>query len=174
MQTEDLTALEALGIAIRSEIDAQEVYSDLADMCGDELLKNRFLSLFHEERRHQTLLEKKYKEMFPETDLVLPQSQLPTEVVESNNRKKMNIKDVLQLAINEEKRAREFYLDCAGTVKDLSGNRMFRFLADMEFSHQMMLTAELELIEKYPSYMEGPKNWEVETRLKADKIKSHD
>ena len=52
MQTEDLTALEALGIAIRSEIDAQEVYSDLVDMCGDELLKNRFLSLFHEEKRH--------------------------------------------------------------------------------------------------------------------------
>ena len=174
MLVEDLTALEALGIAIRSEIDAQEVYSDLAGMCGDELLKNRFLSLFHEERRHQTLLEKKYKEMFPETDLVLPQSQLPTEVVESGIRKKMNIKDVLQLAINEEKRVREFYLDCAGSVKDLSGNRMFRFLADMEFSHQMMLTAELELIEKYPSYMEGPKKWEAETRLKADKIKSHD
>jgi rubrerythrin len=174
MQTENLTALEALGIAIRSEIDAQEVYSDLVDMCGDELLKNRFLSLFHEERRHQTLLEAKYKEMFPETDLALPQSQLPAEVVKSNNRKKMQIKDVLRLAINEEKRAREFYLDCAVTAKDLSGNRMFRFLADMEFSHQMILVAELELIEKYPSYMEGPKKWEAETRLKADKIKSFD
>jgi rubrerythrin len=77
----------------------------------------------------------------------------------------------LQLAIDEEKRSREFYLDCAETVKDLSGKRMFRFLADMEFSHQSLLNAEYELLEKYPAYFEGQKPWEVESRLRTDKIK---
>jgi hypothetical protein len=48
---------------------------------------------------------------------------------------------------------------------------MFRFLADMKFSHQMLLNAELEMIEKYPSYYEGPGSWEAETRLKAPRIK---
>jgi len=37
MIAEDLTALEALGIAIRSEIDAQEIYQDLADLSQNDL-----------------------------------------------------------------------------------------------------------------------------------------
>ena len=174
MYEEDLTALEALGIAIRSEIDAQEVYQDLATMCEDDLLKDRFMSLYHEEKRHQTLLEKKFNEMFPDVDMALPPSQLPKEAIDSTSRKKLGIKDVLQIAIDEEKRSREFYLDCASTIKDLSGIRMFRFLADMEFSHQMMLSAEYEMVDKYPTYLDGPKSWEAETRLRTDKIKSHD
>ncbi|NPV12240.1 MAG: hypothetical protein HPY57_10660 [Ignavibacteria bacterium] len=62
-----------------------------------------------------------------------------------------SISDILRYAINLERKSREFYLDCAELVQDLSGKRMFRFLADMEFNHQMILTNELEMIEKYPS-----------------------
>ncbi len=174
MIAEDLTALEALGVAIRSEIDAQEVYKDLASMTDNDILKERFMNLYHEEKRHQMLLEKKYNEMFPDVELKLPPSHLPKEVKTSRARKKMEIKDVLQLAIDEERRSREYYLDCAETAKDLSGSRMFRFLADMEFSHQMMLTAELELIDKYPAYFEEDiKSWEAETGLKKEILKHH-
>ncbi|MBM4170435.1 MAG: hypothetical protein FJ214_01025 [Ignavibacteria bacterium] len=167
MIAEDLTALEALGIAIRSEMDAQDVYKDLAELCENEELKGRFLNMYQEERRHQVLLENMYREMFPNVDIKLPPSQLPKEVNNKSARKKLGIKDVLKHAIDEEKKAREFYLDCVSSVKDLSGQRMFRFLADMEFSHQMILNAELEMIEKYPLYFENPKGWEVESRLRA-------
>lgn len=170
MFDKEITSLEALGIAIRSEIDAQEVYKDLSDLCENELLKERFLNLHKEEKRHQLLLEKKYKEMFPEVELVLPNSQLPKAASSTPLRRKLGLKDVLQLAIEEEKKSREFYLDCLSTVSDLSGQRMFRFLADMEFSHQMILSAELEMIEKYPQYYGDLKSWDVETRLKAEKI----
>jgi rubrerythrin len=171
MVGEEITALEALGIAIRSEMDAQEVYKDLASMCEEELMRDKFLNMYHEERKHQALLEKMYKEMFPEVDLALPSSRLAKDVEDSRARRKHTIKEILQLAIIEEKKSREFYLDCAGTVTDLSGKRMFRFLADMEFSHQALLNAELELLEKYPAYFEGQKPWEVESRLRTDKIK---
>jgi rubrerythrin len=83
----------------------------------------------------------------------------------------MEIKDVLQLAVDEHKRSREFYLDCAASDIDLSGKRMFRFLADMKFSHQMMLSAELEMLEKYPAYMEEAKSWDPESRLTSEKMK---
>lgn len=171
MVEEGLTALEALGVAIRSEIDAQEVYKDLASMCEEELMRDKFMNMYHEERKHQVLLEKMYKDMFPEVDLVLPESSLPKEVLDSKARKKCDIKDILRLAIEEEKKSREFYLDCAETVTDLSGKRMFRFLADMEFSHQALLTAEFELLEKYPAYFEGQKPWEVESRLRTNQMK---
>ena len=171
MVAEDLTALEALGIAIRSEIDAQEIYKDLAGLTENHLLRDRFLNLYEEEKRHEILLEKMYKEMFPEVEPSLPSSQLPKEVLTSAARKKLNVNDVIKLAIDEEKRSKEFYLDCISNIKDLSGQRMLRFLADMEFSHQMILTAELEMIEKYPHYFLDQQNWEVETRLKSGKIK---
>lgn len=173
MIDKEITSLEALGIAIRSEIDAQEVYKDLAALCDDELLRDKFLNLYHEEKKHQTLLEKMYKEMFPEVDLVLPESKLPKTAADSRRRKKLGLKDVLLLAIDEEKKSREFYLDCAEIVSELSGKRMFRFLADMEFSHHALLNAELELLEKYPAYFEGQQPWEAEHRLRATKIKRH-
>lgn len=171
MIAENLTALEALALAIRIEMDAQELYQNLASMTENDLLKERFLNLYQEERRHQVLLEKKYREMFPNVDLQLPETQLPRGILDEKIAKSPGIKDVLQIAIDEVKKAKEFYLDCAETEGDLSGKRMFRFLADMKFSHQMILNAELEVIEKYPSYYEGQSTWEVEKGLKAQRMK---
>jgi len=174
MVGEEITALEALGIAIRDLVDAQEVYKDLAAMTENELHRDRFQNLYYEEKKHEQLLRKMYSEMFPEVELVLPPSRLPTMLIDSKERKSLDIKDILKSAINEHKISREFYLDCAETVIDLSGKRMFRFLADMKFSHMAMLEAELEMIEKYPRYFEGQKPWEVESRLRTEKIKRRD
>jgi len=171
MVEEEITSLEALGIAIRDLIDTQEVYLDLATMTENDLLRDRFKNLYNEEKQHQQLLEKMYKEMFPNVDLMLPQSRLPKEAKESKRRMKMETKDVIQLAIDGHKRSREFYLDCVASDIDLSGKRMFRFLADMKFSHQMMLSAELEMLEKYPAYLEEVKSWDPESRLTSEKMK---
>ena len=171
MTSDELTALEALGIAIRKEIDAQEVYKTLADFCKEEQLKDKFLNLYHEEKKSQKLLEKMYKDMFPDVELVLPESGLPKRVINNKSRKKTRIKDILQLAIDAEKNSREFYLNCAEKTTDLSGKRMFRVLAGMKFSHLAILNTESELLEKYPAYIEGQQPWEVESRLRTDKIK---
>ena len=168
---EDLTAIEALGIAIRAEIDAQLIYKELSDLCDDELLKERFLNLSKEERKHQLLFENKYKEMFPEVELVLPPTQLPHRAIDPDLKKKLNIKDVLLMAIDEEKRACEFYSNYANNVKDLSGQRMFKLISDMEYQHQMILEAEYEVLKKYPNYYGEVESWDVESRLKAEKIK---
>jgi len=165
----DITSLEALGIAIRDLIDTQELYQKLSQLSNNDVLKDRFMNLYYEEKKHTQLLKKKYKEMFPTVELILPESQIPKDVLNTKQIQKLSIKDLLQLAIDGHKRAREFYLDCAETVTDLSGKRMFRFLADMKFSHQMMLSAELEMLEKYPAYLENIKGWDVETRFKTEK-----
>lgn len=169
MLAEDITALEALGIAIRNEIDSQGIYQDLADLTQNELLKERFLNLVKEEKQHQILLEKKYNEMFPDVPLKIPESQMPKHLNSSIARRKLSIREILKIAIEEEKRARDFYLDCAEIVKDLSGKRIFRFLSDMEFSHQMILAAEYEMIDKYPQYFKDVEQWEVEDRLRKEK-----
>jgi rubrerythrin len=170
---EEITALEALGIAIREHMDMQKVYKNLADVAENDLIKDRIMNLYHEEMKHCMLLEKKYKEMFPDVNLDLPKSRLPDDFVEGKKNARKNIHDILQFAIKINKDSREFYLDLAESTSDLSGRRMFRFLADMKFSHQMMLTAELEVLEKYPTYFEQSFSWDAETRSKSGKIKHH-
>jgi len=162
MISPDLTALEALGIAIRSEIDAQELYKELADKCNNDLLKNRLLILHNEEKRHQTILENIHKQLFSEVELKIPPTETIKKKIFGEVKKPEKITDLLKYAIDLERKSKEFYLDCAELVQDLSGKRMFRFLADMEFNHQMMLTNELEMIEKYPTYFEQTIPFEVE------------
>jgi len=168
---EDITAIEALGIAIRTEIDSQLIYEELSELCKDDLLKERFLNLSKEERKHQLIFEKKYAEMFPDVELVLPLTQLPHKAIDPDLKKKLGIKDVILMAIDEEKRACEFYSNYAKNVKDLSGQRMFKLIADMEYQHQMILEAEYDIIKKYPNYYGDIEGWDVESRLKAEKIK---
>jgi rubrerythrin len=168
---EDITAIEALGIAIRTEIDSQLVYKELAELCDDELLKERFLNLSKEEKKHQLIFERKYSEMFPDVELVLPPTQLPHRAVDPELKKKCSIKDVILMAIEEEKRACEFYGNFAKNVKDLSGQRMFKLISDMEYQHQMILEAEYEIFKKYPNYYGEVEGWDAESRLKAEKIK---
>ena len=170
----DLTSLEVFGVAIREEKDMQQLFNKLADMCENDVLKERFINMFHEAVRNQTLLEKEYAELFPDVELALPPSKISSTLIGEKTPLKLKIQDVLQLAVNLHKKAREFYLDMAESVTDLSGKRILRYLADMKFSHQMMLTAELEMIEKYPSYYNNEESWDAESRLKAEKIKHHE
>jgi rubrerythrin len=159
-----------LGMAIRCEMDAEQLYQDLAAKTENELMKERFLNLSQAQKKHRLLLEQKYREMFPDVELKLPPCELPLNISESRIQN-LTLRDVLKIAIEQEKRAREFFLDCAETVTDLSGKRMFRFLADMKFSYYNILNTELEVIEKYPAYYEEQGSWEVETRLKTERMK---
>jgi len=168
---ENITALEALGIAIRSEIDAQNVFKDLAELCENDLLKERLLNMAKEEKKHQIIFERMYKSMFPEVDLVLPVSMLSPKAIDTKHRRKLGIKDVLLLAIEEEKRTFEYYDNFSKKVKDISGQRMFKFIADMEYKHQMVLEAELDIIKKYPNYAGDIDSWDAESRLKTERIK---
>lgn len=158
----ELTALEALGIAIRSEIDAQELYKELADKCNNELLKEKLLILHKEEKKHQTILENLHTQLFSEVELKIPPTETIKKKVFGEAKKPEKITDILKYAIDLERKSKEFYLDCAELVQDLSGKRMFRYLADMEFNHQMILTNELEMLEKYPAYFDQVIPFEVE------------
>lgn len=162
MISPELTALEALEISIRTEIDSQELYHEIANQCKNEFLKERFINLMNEEKKHQSILIKMHRELFSEVELKIPPSQISRDEILAKLYKPESVADVIKFAIEKEKKSREFYLDAAELVQDLSGKRMFRYLADMEFTHQMILNAELEMIEKYPAYFNHPIDYEIE------------
>lgn len=168
------TALEALGIAIRIELDARQLYGNLAGLCDMPRLQDRLFNFSKTAYQQQRLLEKAYQEMFPEADLQLPPSQLPVEVADREKCQQQTLAAALRIGLEVEKRSREFYLQQAGATGDPSGQRMFSMLAKIKFSQLMILSEELETIEEYPAYHEGHQSWDAESSLKKSKIKPRD
>lgn len=168
MSDKHLTSLEALGIAIRSEIDAQNLYEELGQRIASPAVAGRFKQLLNEEKQHQKILEEMHGRYFPGTQVKLPPSVLPVNFSTKGKRVNRSVVDVLELAVEEERKSREFYLDAAEQTPELSGKRMFRFLADMEFSHQMRLQAEIELCKRYPAYFCGGREpWKPEQTMRS-------
>ncbi|EQB62474.1 MAG: Rubrerythrin [candidate division Zixibacteria bacterium RBG-1] len=167
MKSKHLTSLEALGIAIRSEMDAQDLYEELGQMTASATVAGRFKQLLKEEKQHQKILEDMYNRLFPQVKLKLPPSVLPVIFSTKGKIANKSLAEVLQLAIDEERKSRDFYLDAAEQTPELSGKKMFRFLADMEYSHQMRLQAESELCHRYPNYFScGEEPWKPEQRMR--------
>ena len=68
--------------------------------------------------------------------------------------------------------SRDFYLRAARETEDLSGQAMFRFLADMGFRHWMDLGQERDLLARYPNYgRPGPEPWRAEVSLTSGERK---
>lgn len=165
-ESESLTALEALGVAIRGELDAREIYLDLAERCEDPLSHRRFELLAAEEERHHEFLREKWRELSGGVSLRLAPSQLPRGMATREERSRHSLGEVLDIAIEEERRSREFYLAAARSSQDPTGEAMFRYLADMEYRHWMELAEERDLLARYPNYGRRDREpWRSETSL---------
>ncbi len=165
-EPQGLTALEALGVAIRAEIDAIKVYEELAARAEDPMVRRRFELLAADEQQHVAYLEARWQEVAGEVPLEIPPSQLPSSVRTREQRAAMSLEDVLDMAIDEERQSREFYLRAARHTDDLSGRAMFRFLADMEYQHWVTLAQEKDLLVRYPNYgRPGKLPWRPEPEL---------
>lgn len=149
---EGLTSLEALGIAIRTETDARDVYRELSQRCERPLVSRRFEHLAAEEEQHRHYLLARWEEVSGGVLLKLPPSGLPEEMRTPESRCVRSVEDVLDSAIEAKRRARDFYLLAARETDDLSGREMFQYLADMEYRHLAVLSEERDLLARYPKY----------------------
>ncbi|MEK6569959.1 MAG: ferritin family protein [Bacteroidota bacterium] len=166
MVAKDLTLLEVLSIAIRSETDAQNIYREMAERVSNPRGEERFHLLVAEERQHQNLLEMRYKEFFPDVRLKLPPSLLSPTAVLTALRKDLSLPQVLSIAIQAERDSREIYLEAAAKVNDMGWKSILKSLADWEHTHQMKLTTEYDMLMKCPSYYENvAEPWQEELHL---------
>jgi rubrerythrin len=163
----DCTGLEVLGIAIRSEIEAAELYREIAGRVEDPTAKERFHLLAAEEDRHRGLLARKYEELYPDVPLRVPPMSASGRDAGAV-RADLSLCDVLELAIGEESASQEFYLEAIGRMRDPNGESMLRYLAGMEYTHRMTLTAEYEMLRRYPHYYDAcPEPWREETGMRV-------
>lgn len=145
-----LTPLEALGVAIKAEIEAAEVYEWLANLVKNRALKEKAHFLRGEELKHRTLLEEAYARQFPDVELVLPaQSLVPRVKAEPAL---SSVEGLLALAMEAEQASERFYADLARRSQSQSARAMFQHLGRMESSHFHLLQVEHDLITRFPDY----------------------
>lgn len=142
---EKLTSVEVVGLAIRSEEEASKFYGGIANRIKNVMVKARYEDLAREEVRHRKLLVGLYKQMtgdefspdrIPGDPSVAEASSPPGETE--------NLEQLIDLAIQREQQAAEFYDSAAKNARDAAGRQAMFYLADMERGHAVILKAELE------------------------------
>ena len=142
---EDLTLLEVIGLAIRSEEDAAEFYGSISKVINNELVRAKYEGLAKEEVGHRHMLVELYKKMSGEKGAPpkIPGSPATAEggkpVFEAEA-----LEDLLHHAISREVEANDFYRKAATRAIDTNSRRTLEYLADIERGHELMLRGELE------------------------------
>lgn len=154
---EDLTSLEILGIAIRSEEEAARFYGRIARGIGNVLVRTRFRHLAEEEGEHRNMLVALYKQLtgdpgepprFKGTGNLAEGGSVPEGRDES-------LETLLELAVQREEQARDFYRKAAEKALDPSGERILHYLADVEEGHAQRLKRELHAYHRDTAWYTG-------------------
>jgi len=126
-----------LDAAIRSEIEAQEFYAEVAERMKDVSLKQLFGQLFEEEKRHQKILEgfkakgDGYLHFKRAPDFQVAETIRAPEVSDG-----MSPADAFALAMKKEEEAMRHYTQLAQACDDAEQRRIFEELAAMESEHK--------------------------------------
>ncbi len=142
----DLTLLEIIGIGIKSEIDAVNLYTRMKEMVTTDDLREKMDFLISQERKHEDILREVYDKKFPEVDLALPPGSIVPMIDELLDGD-ATLKELFEVAMKAEKLAQKYYTDLAGKTTDPNAKSILRYMANMEQSHYAILEAEYNQIE---------------------------
>jgi rubrerythrin len=149
--SEGLTALEVLGVAIKSEIEAAVLYARLCGQVRNAMLASKLDFLRREEEKHRSILQDVYTHRFSDVELRLPaHSHVPT--VDPATLANMTVPELFQLAMRAEQLASNFYAREADRSLDEAGRTTLRYLSHVENGHYKMLETEYELVSRFPDY----------------------
>jgi rubrerythrin len=147
----DLTPLEILGVAIKSEIEAANLYRHIAGLVVNLDLRERISFLVGEEVKHRQILEASYKRQFPEVELALPaRSLVPT--VQAAIQEGAPVPELFRLAMEAERLSEQFYGESAGRAAEENSRTVLTYLSRMEHGHYELLRTEFEMIQRFPTY----------------------
>ncbi|MEO0255623.1 MAG: ferritin family protein [candidate division WOR-3 bacterium] len=149
---------ELLSIAIKSEIEAKEIYESLSQKVKNAFLKDKLKFLAQEEQKHKETFESIYRNRFPGKRLILPEKSpvpLPQIKIESE---RIKISEIFEMAMQAEKNAYDFYISLATYFKEEPETAiMINYIASMELGHYKIFEIEKENALKFEDYdVENP------------------
>ncbi len=142
---------EILAEAIRAEIEAAKFYSGLLLRVKNILLQQKLKFLALEEKKHRQLLERLYRDRFPEQELRIPDRPArsrPALVLDE----KSSIGELFAHALASEKFAEDFYRQARDNSSDEGSRKILAYLARVERSHYFLIKAEMDLLARFPDY----------------------
>ena len=110
-----LTAVEVLGLAIRSEEEAAKFYGHLSRRIKNEVVRQRYRHLAQEEIHHKEMLTALYREMTGSDDLP-PRIPGEPDTAEGGSVPEVgsaSVEELLRIAVQREKEAQDFYREAA-------------------------------------------------------------
>ena len=143
---------ELLLAAMKSEVESEMIYSDLAKRVKNAFLKERLEFLANEEKGHKRTLENIFRMNFGDREIVLPDRTgvpLPEMNIDSENDP---ISLVLESAMAAEKASEEFYRELSERFDDEKIKNMLIVLAEMELTHYFILDREYQNLKRFEDY----------------------
>ena len=146
-----LSPLEIYAIAIRSEIEARNIYKRAVEKIENTFLKSKLQFLQREEEKHREILERLYGEKFPDVQLILPDNTfLPRiDIALSED---STAEELFEVAIEWEERSGNFYDKLSGKATDHGSRSVLISLSAAEWGHYHLLKSEYSLMKMFPSY----------------------
>jgi rubrerythrin len=139
--------------AIKAEVDANEIYSKLADGVKNAYLKDKLKFLAGEESKHREYLEITYKDRFPGTEVELPEKTIVPLPELKIPDERVPISQILESAMEAERAAQEFYNSFATRFEEQPDiKNTLEFFATMELGHFKILELEKENVERFEDY----------------------
>jgi len=144
METDD----EILELAISREIEAHDLFLELAERVREPQIQSLLRELAQEELEHKHKLELeiiKSGRVVRETD----ETAVPSRghiLSNTNESLDMDYKDVLMLAIEKEDASFRMYVGLVSNVRDEKSREVLLALAEEEVKHKLRFQAEYELL----------------------------
>ena len=130
----------AIEMAIESEIEAYEFYTNVARQVNEEDMKEMFSHFAEEEKKHKSILEEVLAKGSFE---LVPKEIRDYKVAESVGLPKLTMdmkpEDAIALAMKKEEAAMNHYSGLADVSADKGLKRLFTDLAAMERGHKFRL-----------------------------------
>ena len=142
----DKQTRSALKEAICREIGAFRFYSSMADNITNPGGKRKFEEIAEDEQRHREKLESWYNKLFRETFEVTDDKIEKSEINDIQLNEMTGAEKALDIAIESELKANEFYSDQAVKVESAGLKELYLKLADEEEGHYNLLVAEKNAI----------------------------
>ena len=135
---------EVLEFAIDREIEANQLYMDLAKRATNAAMRRVFEDFAKEELGHKAKLEAMKKGKAVALSPVAPDLKIADYVVGVEQTPNMDYKDALILAMQKEKASFHLYTDLAEIVENEAQRKMFLSLAQEEAGHKLRFEIEYD------------------------------
>jgi rubrerythrin len=144
--TEDL-----LLAAIKSEVESEAIYLQLAEKVKSGFLSDRLRFIAREEKKHNEFLTSVYKMQLQKEPVLPERTPVPLPEVKIGS-SSVPPSDIIYQAMTAEDAAAEFYKALANRFEDKDTKDMLVYLSDMEIGHYKLLELEKEKLDREEEY----------------------